>query len=367
MNSNYIKLVVAGLLLLISMQDATAQFDVYFGHTGRYMFWPGPEPASSSVQSPIHSASKDYSNGVVLGVGPDPEHLICNPFNFTHAERDSARTIYGFALSGGPGYNGDPYTYEKCIWTESFDFDAYVYRIIDGDSIMEIIKDTTFHVNRGKRPDRRMIVSDSLVFSSNPAHSDRLATYLHEFYFDEPITITGEFLIAVQPSVKMIFGQFLLGYLSGSDQIQFCSPGYWGYIDIKNQHLVNYRANCGRNTYYGTTTFPDIEAENVRTLRSQVFYPILVPQGSVEVQGQNMGTAFLHLVPNPARTEVRVEAECAVRFVEVADMTGRTVLRWESPGGECGTVLDVSRLPRGCYAVRVGTALGVQAERLLLQ
>lgn len=98
-----------------------------------------------------------------------------------------------------------------------------------------------------------------------------------------------------------------------------------------------------------------------------MYYPILVPEGSAIGTGQVQEDADLRLVPNPARTEVRVETGCAVREVVVTDMVGRTVLHRDCHGGELGVNLDVSRLPQGCYTVRVSTDRGVLTEKLIVE
>ena len=75
----------------------------------------------------------------------------------------------------------------------------------------------------------------------------------------------------------------------------------------------------------------------------------------------------MRLTPNPARTEVTVEAGCAVCSVEVVDIMGRTVIRKDNPGGVQRAALDVSRLPQGCYAVRLNTAHGILTEKLVVK
>ena len=83
-------------LLMLASQNLYAQFDVHFGQTSRYLFWPYPEAY------PMNE-SKDYSDGRWVGAYGETEYSIFNPFNFTHSQRDSAITIYGFAVAAAAG------------------------------------------------------------------------------------------------------------------------------------------------------------------------------------------------------------------------------------------------------------------------
>lgn len=68
----------------------------------------------------------------------------------------------------------------------------------------------------------------------------------------------------------------------------------------------------------------------------------------------------LHLMPNPARGEVRVECDAEVLGLSMSDAAGRTVLRADGPAG----VIDVGHLPVGVYTVTAATPAGPASARL---
>ncbi len=74
----------------------------------------------------------------------------------------------------------------------------------------------------------------------------------------------------------------------------------------------------------------------------------------------------MRLLPNPARTRVTVEADCAIRHVEVADMAGRVLVSEQCGAGVRSATLDVSRLAQGSYVVRVKTERDETVQRLII-
>ena len=176
-----------------------------------------------------------------------------------------------------------------------------------------------------------------------------VAIYMHEFYFDEPVTVSNPFLVGMHGNFDLRVADFFARGFYHS---------YIGYVDDKTQLLVDHR--------YHSALFPDINTVAPSGI-TQIFFPILVPEGSAIGTGQVQESVGLRLFPNPARTEVRVEAGCTVREVVVTDMVGRRVLHQDCHDGEQSVTLDVSRLPQGCYAVRVGTDQGVLTEKLSVQ
>ena len=173
---------------------------------------------------------------------------------------------------------------------------------------------------------------------------------MHEFYFDEPVTVSNPFLVGMRGNPDLRVADFTTVWAHNHT--------YYGYVDDKTQLLVDW--------WYHSALFPDINTFT-RSNRVQVFFPILVPEGSAIGTGQVQEAGGLRIAPNPARTEVRVEAGCTVREVVVTDMVGRSVLHRDCHDGEQSVTLDVSRLPKGCYAVRVGTDRGVLTEKLSVQ
>ncbi len=75
----------------------------------------------------------------------------------------------------------------------------------------------------------------------------------------------------------------------------------------------------------------------------------------------------MRLLPNPARTRVTVEADCAIRHVEVADMAGRVLIAERYDADVRSATLDVGRLAQGIYAVRVYTEREEAVQKLIIE
>ena len=71
----------------------------------------------------------------------------------------------------------------------------------------------------------------------------------------------------------------------------------------------------------------------------------------------------VHLVPNPAKTQVRVIADCQVSLVSVFDSKG-TALTSIAPSGN-DILLDIKEWPDGVYIVKIHTPQGVIIRKLL--
>lgn len=70
------------------------------------------------------------------------------------------------------------------------------------------------------------------------------------------------------------------------------------------------------------------------------------------------------LYPNPARDRVTVQAE-QMRSIEVLTLMGQTVIR--KPVNVSETILDLQKLPKGIYFIKVETANGVSTQKLVLR
>jgi hypothetical protein len=102
-------------------------------------------------------------------------------------------------------------------------------------------------------------------------------------------------------------------------------------------------------------------------MRTQAFMPILRPQGYLSATAPMAEMGNVRLQPNPARTHVVVEAECAIKHVELADMSGRVLLSERYDGQAQSVTLDVSRLAKGSYVVKVKTERDESAQKLLVE
>jgi hypothetical protein len=79
---------------------------------------------------------------------------------------------------------------------------------------------------------------------------------------------------------------------------------------------------------------------------------------------ENTQRSSVTLYPNPARDRVTVRAE-QMRSVELVSLVGQTLMRREAKSPD--VTLDLQRLPKGVYFVRVETEIGVGIEKLVLR
>lgn len=94
--------------------------------------------------------------------------------------------------------------------------------------------------------------------------------------------------------------------------------------------------------------------------------PIIKPKGYLTA-ARLRDAGDVQLKPNPARTRVTVEAEQAIRYVELTDMAGRTMIVQKYDGGTRSATLDIGSLPQGIYIVRVRTDRAVATRKLLVE
>lgn len=343
MKKTIIDFTIAVILTAIGIGDIQAQPRIHYGRNNSYMYWPMPSNSRFESGSP--------RNPMIY----PGEKLVVDGFHLSRSEREETSTIYGVAAAVHidiiDNYSlHNPYTLPGCTWREdeACTINIYIYKATVGDSAVELVKHSAHYVHGRKVPDRVMILVDS-VLEFRP----QLEMYMHEFYFDEPVTVTGPFLVGM-------ISDSILRVAEPTLNLARFPWGYEGFVDIKESKNVDARGVAD--------TFPDsngIFSYYIST--APMFYPILVPEGSFIGVEQPQDAASVRLTPNPARTEVTVEAGCAVCSVEVVDIMGRTVIRKDNPGGTQRAALDVSRLPQGCYAVRLNTAHGILTEKLVVK
>lgn len=340
MKKTIINYTIAVILTAIGIGDIYAQPRIHYGTNNSYMYWPMPS-YNSRFNNSGHRDRSTY-------IG---ENLVVNGFHLDRTGREETCTIYGVAaavcIRTDENYSShDPYTLPGCTWREdeACTINIYIYTATVGDSAVELVKHSAHYVHGRKVPDRVMILVDS-VLEFRP----QLEMYMHEFYFDEPVTVTGPFLVGMISDSILRFAEPVLDHA-------WFTWVYKGQVDIKESKIVEMWG-------VAADTLPD---SNV-LWGAPMFYPILVPEGSFIGVEQPQDAASVRLTPNPARTEVTVEAGCAVRSMEVVDIMGRTVIRKDNPSGAQRAALDVSRLPQGCYAVRLNTARGILTEKLVVK
>ena len=73
----------------------------------------------------------------------------------------------------------------------------------------------------------------------------------------------------------------------------------------------------------------------------------------------------VQLLPNPANGMVRVIAPCRMTYIELIDAQGRLALSYQADGDTF--LLDISRLTKGSYVVKVHSEQGTSTHRLVVE
>ena len=71
------------------------------------------------------------------------------------------------------------------------------------------------------------------------------------------------------------------------------------------------------------------------------------------------------LQPNPASGMVKVVAHCRMTYIELIDAQGRLALSYQADGDTA--LLDISRLTKGSYVVKVHSEQGTSTHRLVIE
>ena len=117
---------------------------------------------------------------------------------------------------------------------------------------------------------------------------------------------------------------------------------------------------------YGFLQWGDGDTDNPRRVvvtQDTTFTAIFVSREGVELAGS--AEAWVRLLPNPASGRVRVVSTYRMEKVELIDAQGRKVLSQKAEGNTA--VVDLSRLAKGGYVVRVYTEQGMTFCRLLVE
>ena len=117
---------------------------------------------------------------------------------------------------------------------------------------------------------------------------------------------------------------------------------------------------------YGFLQWDDGDTANPRRVvvtQDTTFTAIFVSREGVELA--DSADALVRLLPNPASGRVQVESAYRLERVELIDAQGRQVLTQKVEGYT--TVMDLSRLAKGGYVVRVYTEQGLAFRRLLVE
>ena len=253
------------------------------------------------------------------------------------------------------------------------DVTVVIYKASAGSSELQVVKEQTFHIDRGKEPD--IIIkypiyqgSEPLNEAYDPTDPENLYRPFHEFYFDQPVTVKGFFIIImiekfytfedVRMADLMAVFNFLYGDRPGMTPEECRIPGFYPTIDYMRSSVYGLVNN---DVWY--PVIPDWDSTRLMTRYEQAYFPILTTNDIEQAKGQSS----LRVKPNPAREKVNVTSEEGIRHLEVIDMNGRTLIRRTCEDRTQSVTLDISHLPRGTYAVRVKTDRTTAIEKLVVQ
>ena len=374
------KLLIALLVVLagLSGRHAVAQPEIRYPNPA-YLHWEEPCDLAYSW--------KNSGGGLVWlpgcanlfyldFLGPDsPDEgpytkrgCVVNPFGTA----DSMQTLYGVAISVLPmdSANHPPY---PPMMDRRITFDILLYSFTPGDSLVQLVKSQTFAVEKHQSPDLYMVFKEYDYASGNPSpvHDTLLKFPMREFYFDSPQEMYGNFFVGIHSTDTFVTA---MGVLCNNS---CCHSGYAGFIDMDKKMFLAY-VSCGSSSiccssegiYDGWDWHPHGVAvpmtDTVYGSYSQFVYPILRPQGYLNATTPEKEAGNVRLLPNPARTRVTVEADCAVRNVEVMDMLGSVMLSERYTDDVRSATLDVSKLAQGSYVVKVKTEQNVSVQKLIV-
>ena len=292
---------------------------------------------------------------------------VVNPFGTA----DSMQTLYGVAIPVIPITTGVPPL--PPMMDRRITFDILLYSFTPGDSLVQLVKSQTFAVEKDQSPDLYMVFKEYDYASGNPSpfHDTLVKFPMIEFYFDSPQEMYGNFFVGIHSTDTFVTA---MGVLCNNS---CCHSGYAGFIDMDKKMFLAY-VSCGSSSiccssegiYDGLDWHPHGVAvpmtETVYGSSSQFVYPILRPQGYLNATTPEKEAGNVRLLPNPARTRVTVEADCAIRNVEVMDMLGSVILSERYDGDVRSATLDVSNLAQGSYVVKVKTEQNVTALKLIV-
>lgn len=333
-----------------------------------YMLWEAAD--YSGTCSGVPYVVSDFEGGTPNADGY--RMVVAYPFNFLYSDKPETYTIYGIALIARPPWIRGGIPHAEDVMMDRFvtvHFDIYK-EAPDSSGILQLIKNHTGYIMPGGKPDIVMKYSQGTHFDS-----ELDADPVYEFYFPEPITIEGTFLVA--------------GYTSQGDTISVsnvafdeCAPvGYVCRIRLEEPAVNDWFVlgnpySCPPYPYHELVDddftikpLPRITADRIAEFTTNIMpplFPILVPEGTTATQGMEAAKG-VRLMPNPAREQVTVTATDGLRAVEVSDMTGRRLMRRTLDGTAERVTLHIGHLPTGTYTVKVVTTRVITTEKLVVE
>lgn len=375
-----ILLVLFVVLMGMSTKLVVAQPEMRYPNPA-YLHWEEPCPEYFSYvwsyANGLQTPSSQHHNSYLEYVGD-----ICyvNPFG----REEESQTVYGVALPlalvGTQNWQFYPYS----LLDRKITLDIMLYQFAPGDSNVQLIKRQTFVVEQNQQPDLMMVYKEAhYALGLATENIDSLIKLpMYEFYLDLPEKLEGNFYVGVYSADSFYMPTPCMVDISPRAQLfggGCCHHGYWGYLDMDKNMLLRY-TNVGLGALCESGRQMDglgfdvhgVLAPQTDTMYNniaQFAFPITKPRGYLTAIEPTAGAAAggVRLSPNPARTQVTVEADCAIRHVEVADMAGRVLIAERYDADVRSATLDVGRLAQGIYAVRVYTEREEAVQKLIIE
>ena len=284
------------------------------------------------------------------------------PFNFSTTGEPTTRTIYGVAVPFEMIQESMPLdVVVDQIMDHDFDVTLYIYKVTEGDTNLQLIKEYTHHIHQGQYPDILLRMCSPSIYGAN-------CFAMWEIYFDLPVTIDGTFLVGI--STPEHDNHYVREPSMGSS----CWIGYFTEVLTYKgtARLITWHTDgclfkgTGRHSPYQALALPEI-TDSIGSHHFQALCPILVPYGTTAAGEVRAEASAVRLTPNPATDKVTVQSPHGIRHIEVVDMTGRTVIARSYDGLPQSATFDISTLPQGTYALRVKSPHTISAEKLVVQ
>lgn len=380
MNNKLFPTALIIILMAAAMNNAAAQWQPQVDYPNpNYLYYP-ELPRCPEKMTPGCTSSNMI---IALTDTTEPSQtyypwIMACPFLYKTEDSTKTITLKGVATSLRFIKTNDPNPREFSH-TAYFDHDITVV-IYKGGSVgtaeLQRVKEQTFHIASGKEPD--IIVkypiyqgTDEISPSYDPSAPERYNRYYHEFYFDQPVTVQGYFIIMLiencprwelyyemERDSPEVLNQRIYGGLRYGAEYECRFVGFTVAIDYMQDTIKWYQYNGDVHV-----RIPDVDSTGPLTTDEQMYFPILASNNIEQPKAQS----GLRVHPNPTSGSVHVESEEGLRHIEVTDMAGRTFIRRPCDGTTRSVTLDISHLPRGTYAVRAKTERTSATEKLVVQ
>lgn len=380
MNNKYLYTLLSMIAMAAAMNDAMAQWQPIVDYPNpNYLYQEIPCPEKITPYrgfSPHQIHTECIFLPKICDSVPDPWAIGC-PFLFKGEDTTKTVTIKGVAVSlFCRNQELGEFSYEL---DKDHDVTVVIYKASFGTPELQVVKEQTFHIDRGKEPDIIMKYpiyqgSDPINDSYDPTDPINYYKYFHEFYFDQPVTVRGFFIIIMIEKFNTIAAMHEGNKAAlAADRQELFSvhreripdecriPGFDPYINFCSDTVFSLYNIYNRHEIY--TTIPDWDSTRLMTPFEQAYFPI-IPTNDID---QANGQSSMRVQPNPAREKVNVTSEEGILHLEVIDMNGRTLIRRTCGDMTQSVTLDISLLPRGTYAVRMKTDRTTAIEKLVVE